>query len=199
MNDMPITFTKCEYIISTTKRSQSPNINNLPEFVFLGRSNVGKSSFINALTNRKALAKTSSKPGKTRLMNYFIIDDLFYLVDAPGYGYASRSYGSRLDFGDYIEDYLNKNPNLKIAFLLVDSFVGPTKDDVLMFEYLKFHNINVKIIGTKMDKVPKSKVLSYKKIVKEKLNTSYDDIFFTSSNEKKGFDDIINLMSSYLN
>ena len=102
-------FNDCKYIISTTKRSQSPNVTNLPEFVFLGRSNVGKSSFINALTNRKALAKTSSKPGKTKTMNYFIIDDRFYLIDAPGYGYASRSYGSRLDFGDYIEDYLNKS------------------------------------------------------------------------------------------
>ena len=105
-------FNDCKYIISTTKRSQGPNyLTNLPEFVFLGRSNVGKSSFINALTNRKSLAKTSSKPGKTKTMNYFFIDESFYLVDAPGYGYASRSYGSRLDFGDYIEDYLNNNQN----------------------------------------------------------------------------------------
>ena len=196
---MAILFNKCEYEISTTKRSQSPNINNLPEFVFLGRSNVGKSSLINALTGRKNLAKTSSKPGKTRLMNYFNIDDLFYLVDAPGYGYASRSYGSRLDFGDYIEDYLNNNPNLKITFLLIDTLVGPTKDDILMFEYLKYHKLNVKIIGTKMDKVGKSKVLSYKKVIKEKLNINNEDIFLTSSNDKKGFDEINSLMSSYLN
>ena len=195
---MAITFNKCEYIISTTKRSQSPNVNNLPEFVFLGRSNVGKSSFINALTKRKALAKTSSKPGKTRTMNYFNIDDLFFLVDAPGYGYASRSYGSRLDFGDYIEDYLNNNPNLKITFLLVDTLVGPTKDDILMYEYLTFHKLNVKIIGTKMDKVGKSKVLSYKKVIKEKLNIKNEDIYLTSSEEKKGFDEITSLMSSYL-
>ena len=195
---MPIAFNKCEYVISTTKRSQSPNLENKPEFVFLGRSNVGKSSFINALTNRKALAKTSGKPGKTRTMNYFNIDDLFYLVDAPGYGYASRSYGSRLDFGDYIEDYLNNNPNLKITFLLVDTFVGPTKDDILMYEYLKYHNLNVKIIGTKMDKVGKSKVLSYKKVIKEKLNAKNEDIYLTSSVERKGFDEINLLMSSYL-
>ena len=196
---MAILFNKCEYVISTTKRSQSPNIENKPEFVFLGRSNVGKSSFINALTGRKNLAKTSSKPGKTRLMNYFNIDDLFYLVDAPGYGYASRSYGSRLDFGDYIEDYLNNNPNLKITFLLIDTLVGPTKDDILMFEYLKYHKLNVKIIGTKMYKVGKSKVLSYKKVIKEKLNINNEDIFLTSSNDKKGFDEINSLMSSYLN
>ena len=195
---MPIAFNKCEYIISTTNRTQSPNVDNLPEFVFLGRSNVGKSSFINALTKRKALAKTSGKPGKTRTMNYFNIDDRFYLVDAPGYGYASRSYGSRLDFGDYIEDYLNNNPNLKITFLLVDTFVGPTKDDILMYEYLKYHNLKVKIIGTKMDKVGKSKILSYKKIIKEKLNAKNEDIYLTSSEEKKGFDEINVLMSTYL-
>ena len=195
---MAIAFNKCEYVISTTNRSQSPNVNNLPEFVFLGRSNVGKSSFINALTNRKALAKTSSKPGKTRTMNYFTIDDRFFLVDAPGYGYASRSYGSRLDFGDYIEDYLDNNTNLKIIFLLIDSFVGPTNDDILMYEYLKYHKLNVRIIGTKVDKVPKSKVLSYKKVIKEKLNIDTNSIYLTSSNDKKGFDEIIELMSSYL-
>ena len=195
---MPIPFNKCEYVISTTNRKQSPNKNNLPEFVFLGRSNVGKSSFINALTGRKSLAKTSQKPGKTKTMNYFNIDDLFYLVDAPGYGYASRSYGSRLDFGDYIEDYLIDNPNLKIVFLLVDTFVGPTKDDVLMYEYLIYHKLNVKIIATKMDKVGSSKILSYKKNIKEKLNTSNDNIYLTSSNEKKGFIEINDLMSSYL-
>ena len=195
---MPIPFNKCEYVISTTNRKQSPNKNNLPEFVFLGRSNVGKSSFINALTGRKSLAKTSQKPGKTKTMNYFNIDDLFYLVDAPGYGYASRSYGSRLDFGDYIEDYLIDNPNLKIVFLLVDTFVGPTKDDILMYEYLIYHKLNVKIIATKMDKVGSSKILSYKKNIKEKLNTSNDNIYLTSSNEKKGFVEINDLMSSYL-
>ena len=195
---MPIAFNKCEYVISTTNRKQSPNKNNLPEFVFLGRSNVGKSSFINALTGRKSLAKTSQKPGKTKTMNYFNIDDLFYLVDAPGYGYASRSYGSRLDFGDYIEDYLIDNPNLKIVFLLVDTFVGPTKDDILMYEYLIYHKLNVKIIATKMDKVGSSKILSYKKNIKEKLNTTNDNIYLTSSNEKKGFIEINELMSSYL-
>lgn len=191
-------FNKCEYIISTTNRKQSPNVNNLPEFVFLGRSNVGKSSFINALTNRKALAKTSSKPGKTKTMNYFNIDDMFYLVDAPGYGYASRSYGSRLDFGDYIEDYLIDNPNLKVTFLLVDTFVGPTKDDILMYEYLCYHHLNIKIIGTKCDKVGKSRIQQYQKIIKEKLNTTYDKIILTSSNDKIGFDKVTELMSSYL-
>lgn len=191
-------FNDCKYVISTTTRAQSPNVDNYPEFVFLGRSNVGKSSFINALTNRKALAKTSSKPGKTKTMNYFIIDNTFFLVDAPGYGYASRSYGSRLDFGDYIEDYLKDNPNLKITFLLVDTFVGPTKDDILMYEYLKYHNLNIHIIATKCDKVGKSRLLQYKKVIKEKLNISNDMITLTSSQEKKGFDEIKSLVDSFL-
>ena len=191
-------FNECKYIISTTKRSQSPNVTNLPEFVFLGRSNVGKSSFINAITNRKALAKTSAKPGKTKTMNYFLIDNRFYLIDAPGYGYASRSYDSRLDFGDYIEDYLNDNPNLKIVFLLVDTFVGPTKDDILMFEFLNYHNLNVRVIATKCDKVGKSRIQQYKKVIKEKLNTTYDIITLTSSQEKKGFDEVISIMETYM-
>lgn len=191
-------FNKCEYVISTTKRIQGPNKDNKPEFVFLGRSNVGKSSFINSITNRKNLAKTSSKPGKTRLMNYFNIDDLFYFVDAPGYGYASKSYGDRLDFGDYIEDYLIDNDNLKVVFLLVDSFVGPTKDDILMYEYLKYNNLNVVIIGTKSDKLPKSRVQQYLKVIKEKLDIDYSKIILTSSNDKKGFDDVKKLIEEYL-
>ena len=121
-----MSFKTCEYVISAVSKSQNPNKNNLPEFVFLGRSNVGKSSFINALTNRKTLAKTSSKPGKTRTMNFFLIDEALYLIDAPGYGYANQSYGTRLDFGNYIEEYMHGNENLKICFLLVDTKVGPT-------------------------------------------------------------------------
>ena len=191
---MPITFNKCEYVISTTKRSQSPNTTNLPEFVFLGRSNVGKSSFINSLTGRKSLAKTSQKPGKTKTMNYFIIDDLFYLVDAPGYGYASRSYGSRLDFGDYIEDYLHNNDNLKVTFLLVDTFVGPTKDDILMYEYLKYLNVPFTIVATKSDKI--GSTLVYRAIKDIKAKISDHEIIVTSANTKKGIDELESLINN---
>ena len=190
-------FEKCSYIISTTSRKQSPNVNNLPEFIFLGRSNVGKSSLINALTNRKMLARTSSKPGKTLTINYFLIDDKFYLCDAPGYGYASRSYGTRIDFGDAIEDYLNKNSNLKIVFLLVDTYVGPTKDDILMYEYLKHFDIKTIILATKSDKVGNTKVLSYKKTIYTKLNCNNNDIIMTSSETKKGIDEVISLIARY--
>lgn len=191
-------FDKCTYIISTTSRKQSPNVNNLSEFIFLGRSNVGKSSLINAITNRKMLARTSSKPGKTLTINYFLIDDKFYLCDAPGYGYASRSYGTRIDFGSAIEDYLNNNSNLKVVFLLVDTFVGPTKDDILMYEYLKHFDIKTVILATKSDKVGKTKVLQYKKTIYTKLNCESNDIIMTSSLEKKGIDEVISLISSLI-
>ena len=146
-------FNDSKYIVSITSLKDSPNSNNLNEYVFLGRSNVGKSSFINALTNKKILAKTSSKPGKTRTINYFLIDDSFYLVDMPGYGYASTSATQRLEFGNIIESYLKKSKTLKAAFLLIDFKVGPTKDDLLMFEYLKYLNMNLLLFCTKIDKV----------------------------------------------
>jgi len=190
-------YKNCQYIVSAVKKSQYPNTNNLPEFVFLGRSNVGKSSFINALTSRKMLAKTSSKPGKTQTMNFFLIDEKFYLIDAPGYGYANKSYGTRMDFGNYIEEYIHDNKNLKVCFLLVDTKVGPTKDDVLMYEYLVYHNLNVAVIATKSDKVGTTLIMKHKKQIKEKLNIENDKIFLTSSLNKKGFEQIVDLIESY--
>ena len=192
-------FNKCDYIISTTSRKQSPNVNNLPEFIFLGRSNVGKSSFINAITNRKMLARTSSKPGKTLTINYFSIDDKFYLCDAPGYGYASRSYGTRIDLGAAIEDYLVGNSNLKVVFLLIDTFVGPTKDDLLMYNYLMHYKLNVKIIATKSDKVGRSKVLQYKKAIYSKLECDPNNVILTSSQEKTGINDVVKIIEGYIN
>jgi GTP-binding protein len=190
-------FNDAKYIISAVSKEQSPNDNNLPEFVFLGRSNVGKSSFINALTNRKNLARTSSKPGKTIALNYYLIDSRYYFVDVPGYGYASRSMDTRDKFGLYIENYLHNNTNLKIAFLLVDTKVGPTNDDILMYDYLKYLGLNIKIIATKADKVGTTKVLTHKKQIKEKLNISNDDIFMTSVQEKKGIIEVIDLIKSF--
>ena len=192
-------FKKCEYVISAVKKEQNPNVNNLPEFVFLGRSNVGKSSFINAFTGRKMLAKTSSKPGKTRTMNFFNIDDLFYLVDAPGYGYANKSYGTRLDFGDYIEEYLHGNENLKVCFLLVDTKVGPTKDDLLMYEYLKYHHMNVGVIATKSDKVSRGNYDKNTKLIKESLKLDDNDKFVLFSTvEKTGKQEVYNIIENYI-
>lgn len=181
-------FNKCEYVISAVSKKQFPNNNNLNEYVFLGRSNVGKSSLINAITNRKILARTSSKPGKTRALNFFIIDDKFYLVDVPGYGYASTGINQRLDFGGYLEEYLTDNPNIKAAFLLVDTKVGPTKDDILMFEYLKFLKINIVILTTKADKIGTTHLHRHLKEITKKLNTT--NIIPTSSETKLNIDKI---------
>ena len=187
-------FKSCEYIISAGKKEQFPNKDNLNEYVFLGRSNVGKSSLINSITGRKMLAYTSSKPGKTIAINFYLIDKSFYLVDVPGYGFAIKSQSMKAKFGEYIENYLIDNNNLKIAFLLVDSKVGPTGDDVLMYEYLKYYNIQVKVIGTKCDKVGTTLVLKQRKMIAEKLKISSNDVIMTSSNSKKGINEIHNLL-----
>ena len=188
-------FDKCEYIISAVNKKQFPNHNQLPEFVFLGRSNVGKSSFINALTNLKMLARTSSKPGKTQTINFFLIDEAFYLVDVPGYGYASRSRDDRLRYGEYIEAYLINNPNLKIAFLLVDTKVGPTNDDILMMNYLKHLALNIIVIGTKADKIGKTMLSKQKALIRNSLLVDDNKIILTSATTKQGFDQVITLIS----
>ncbi len=187
-------FQKCEYVISAVSKKQFPNQNNLKEYVFLGRSNVGKSSLINAITNRKLLARTSSKPGKTQALNFYIIDDLFYLVDVPGYGYASTGVDTRLAFGSYIEDYLTDNPNLKIAFLLIDTKVGPTKDDILMVEYLKHLSLNIVIIATKCDKVGSTLLYRHIKDIKEKLGVTH--VIPTSAEKKTNIDKIQALLEN---
>ena len=189
-------FEKCQFITSTVNLKQSPNKTNLPEFVFVGRSNVGKSSLINAITKRKLLAKTSSKPGKTITLNYFLVDDCFYLVDVPGYGYASRSQSQREGFGASIEDYLNNNKNLKIVFLLVDTKVGPTSDDVLMYNYLMHLNLNVIVISTKLDKIGSTLRFKAIKEIKNKLNIDY--LIETSSEKNCNIDKIVNKINEYL-
>ena len=188
-----MTIKNVELTNIAVRRSQYPE-DNLPEFLLVGRSNVGKSSIINAITRRKLLAKTSSKPGKTITLNYFLIDDLFYLVDVPGYGYASRSKDQRDGFGASIEDYLINNPNLKIAFLLVDTKVGPTKDDILMYNYMMHYGINIQIITTKCDKVPTTLRFKAIKEIKQKLQN--DNIIVTSAEKKMGINEIVELISN---
>ena len=122
--------------ISAVRRSQYP-VDNKSEYLLIGRSNVGKSSFINTLVNRKNFARTSSRPGKTQTINFYNVNDDFYLVDAPGYGYANTSKAKRKKFGLMIEDYIVHRKNLKQVFLLVDFRHRPTNDDILMYNYLK--------------------------------------------------------------
>ena len=184
-------ITSAEFIVSGTKIIHFPT-DELPEVLFCGRSNVGKSSFINALVNRKALARTSSNPGKTQTVNFFKINNNFYLVDVPGYGYAKVSKSLKETFGQMIEEYLMKRTTLKKAFLLVDYRHEPTQDDVLMYQFLKYHNIPVCVIATKMDKLKNSELVKNKKAIIAKLNLSEDDQFVaTSSETKKGIEETL--------
>lgn len=179
-------FNNSEFIISTVNVNQSPNKNNYNEFVFLGRSNVGKSSLINALCNKKNLARVSSNPGKTITLNYYLIDKSFYLVDVPGYGFANRSKEMKDVFGKYIDNYLLNNKNIKMCFLLVDTKIGPTEDDVLMYNYLKYLQLPITVISTKADKIGKTLLLRHEKNIKTKLLDA--NIIMTSSNSKYGLD-----------
>lgn len=157
-----------EFEISATKPEHYPQ-NNIPEIVFLGRSNVGKSSFINAFTNKKKLAYTSSTPGKTQVINFFLINEKFYMVDVPGYGYARVSKKQREQFGKMIEKYLTVRDNLKLAVLLVDFKVGPTSDDILMYDFLDYYGIKTLVIATKKDKVKSSLQSKHKKEIFKKM------------------------------
>ena len=173
-----------EFVTSAVRKSQYPE-DNKPEFLMIGRSNVGKSSFINALVNRKNIARTSSVPGKTQTLNFFLINQLFYLVDVPGYGFAKVSKNLKNKFGMIIEDYLKERENLKMVFLLIDFRHKPTEDDVLMYQYLKYYNIPVTIVATKCDKVSRNSYLKNEKIIKDTLSLDENDsiIQFSSINK----------------
>ena len=149
------------YLTSAVKVEQFPN-KNLPQFLLMGRSNVGKSSFINSLTNRKNLAYTSSKPGKTETLNFYLCNKNFMFVDAPGYGYAQKAKEKRVDFGNLLERYLNSGVNIKAVFQIVDIRHNPTEDDILVYEFLKQYNYDVYIIATKCDKISKNQIYSSK-------------------------------------
>ncbi len=167
-----------------------PN-HDLKEVVLLGRSNVGKSTFINTFCNRKKLAYTSSKPGKTQTLNFFEINDKLCFVDVPGYGYAKTSKKERERFGQMIEEYLTNRENLHFATLLIDYKVGPTSDDMLMYDFLKYYNIKTLVVCTKKDKVSPSRRNKQTKEIKQKLKLANDDLFLIySSQEKRDLDTI---------
>lgn len=191
-------ITKAEFIKSGTKKEHMLD-GGLPEFLFCGRSNVGKSSFINALCNRKSLAKTSSKPGKTITLNMFNINDKAVLVDVPGYGYAVRSKAQIEQFGQMIEEYITTRKELKCAFLLVDFRHEPTEDDKTMYDFLKYYNIKTIIIATKLDKVKRSQFDKQKKLIKEKLELENTSIIYPVSSEtREGLDKVLELFDEYV-
>lgn len=185
---------KSEFVTSAVKPSQYPEDGRL-EVAFVGRSNAGKSSLINTVTNRRTLAKTSSTPGKTRLINFFLINDDFYFVDLPGYGFAKVSKSESEKWGDMIEKYLVKRPQLKKIALLVDSRHKPTKDDVQMYEWIKHYGYEAIIVATKSDKLKRNDFNKNKKVIQETLNIRPEDkfIFFSSLN-KEGRDGLIDLL-----
>lgn len=186
---------KSEFITSAVKKSQYVT-GGLPEVAFVGRSNVGKSSIINALTNRKKLAKVSQTPGKTRLINFFLINDGdFYLVDLPGYGYAKVSKKEKESWGKTIETYLIGREELKRVILLVDSRHKPTADDIMMHQWIKHFGYEVIVVATKSDKLSNNELPKSKKIIMETLKLNKEDkLYFFSSLNKKGKDEMVNLL-----
>lgn len=160
--------------ISAVRISQYPT-DIKPEFLLVGRSNVGKSSFVNAIIGRKNYARTSSKPGKTQTLNFYEINEDFFFVDVPGYGYAAVSKKTQEKFGKMIEEYLSNREQLEMVFMLIDFRHKPSENDVLMYNFLKYYNVPTTIIATKVDKVSKNKHSKQIKLIQETLNLEKDD------------------------
>ena len=170
--------------ISAVRRSQYPTDNH-SEYLLVGKSNVGKSSFINTLINRKNYARTSATPGKTQTINFYHVNDKFYLVDAPGYGFANLSKSKRRKFGLMMEDYLQNRPNLKQVFMLIDFRHKPSNDDLMMYNYLKHYKIPVTIVATKTDKVGITLHQKQRNMILEELDLVVGDDFVIFSNVSK--------------
>lgn len=173
---------KAEYVKSCVRAEHYPT-DGLPEMIFAGRSNVGKSSFINSLTNRKQLARVSSRPGKTQTLNFYNINDMMYLVDVPGYGYAKVNRSLKESFGRMIEEYLVERDELILGVLLVDYRHKPTAEDIAMYQLYKYYEIPTLVIGTKKDKVNRSQYKKQEKLIKQTLEFDENDVFVAYSSE----------------
>ncbi|MBP3595162.1 MAG: YihA family ribosome biogenesis GTP-binding protein [Lachnospiraceae bacterium] len=173
--------------------------NTLPEFAFAGKSNVGKSSLINALINRKALARTSSQPGKTQTINFYNVEDALYFVDLPGYGYAKVSQETKEKWGKMIERYLQKSKQLKLVFLLIDIRHEPSANDKNMYEWIEYNGFEPIIIATKLDKINRSQVQKHIKMLRTGLGLKKETILIPFSSEtKQGKEEVWNIIDSYL-
>jgi len=189
--NMEMEIKKAEFVISAVKRAQYPE-DGRPEIAFVGRSNVGKSTLINTLTNRRKLVKVSSTPGKTRLINFFLINDNMYFVDLPGYGYAKVSKKEKENWGYIMEQYLVERNQLKKIVLLVDSRHKPTGDDINMYNWIKHYNYEVLVVGTKLDKLKRNDINKNKKIIRDALKMDKDDkILLISSLSKEGKEEVL--------
>ena len=183
-----------ELSISAVRQSQYPT-DNKPEFLLVGRSNVGKSTFINSIIERRNYARTSSKPGKTQTLNFYNVNNDFYLVDVPGYGYASVSKERQQKFGMMIEEYLTNRENLKEVFLLIDFRHKPTNDDLLMYNFLKYYDLSVTIILTKVDKIGRTLREKQLQLIKDTLNIKEEDKYILfSSTTKLGKNDVTSII-----
>ncbi len=169
---------------------------DLPEIAFAGRSNVGKSSLINSLLNRKNLARTSSSPGKTVTINFYDVNNEFTLVDLPGYGYAKASEKERIKWGKMIEKYLGTRDNLVAVILLVDIRHAPTKDDVMMYNYIKDSGFTPVIIATKLDKIKRSMRDKQLKLISDTLHADKKQIIMHSSVDKTGREELLDLIEN---
>jgi len=177
-----------ELLISAVRPAQYPE-GDLPEIALAGRSNVGKSSFINKMIGRKSMARISSKPGKTQTLNFYKLEESLIFVDVPGYGYAKVSKTERAAWGKMIETYFTSRNILKAVVLIVDLRHPPTGDDCMMYDFLKHYNIPCIVIATKADKIPKGKWDKHKKIVKDELQMDKTDpLIVFSSDTGLGFD-----------
>ncbi len=178
--------------VMATRRSQYPD-DLKPEFLLVGRSNVGKSSFINCVLGRKNLAYTSAVPGKTQTLNFYGVNNSFYLIDVPGYGYAAVDKKTQAKFGMMIEEYLEKRQQLKRVFMLIDFRHKPTEDDLLMYNFLKYYNLPVTVVATKADKVGGSKKQKNLKVILDTLDLVVgDDLVVFSSVTKLGLKEVLN-------
>ena len=186
-----------KFEISAVSKKQYPK-GSLPEIVLVGKSNVGKSSFVNTMTNRKSLARTSNVPGKTRQINFYNMDDKFYFVDLPGYGYSKMSKEEKVFSGNYIEKYLEEGQNVTLIILLLDIRHKPTEDDMLMYEYILKSNLPFIVLTNKADKIAVTKVESEVERIKQTLGISYSTILPFSSERKIYIDKVWEEIEKYV-
>ncbi len=190
-------FINAKFIKSASKRAEFIE-DNLPQVAIVGRSNVGKSSLINMLTNNSKMAKTSSTPGRTRLVNYFNINNEFYLVDLPGYGYAKASKNMTSAWDSVMNDYFIDNPQLKLVLVLLDSRMMPTELDKQMLNYLAENEIPAVIVITKADKLSKSELNNNINKIAKDVRFNKNLVFATSASKKQGADRIATMLDNYL-